>query len=374
MRAAHSLKGAARIVGLTAGVRRRARDGGLLRGRAGGPHRACAQQAYRPAPCVVSICSCCIANTPEADIERWNAEKQRGRRRVPRHAAMPCSRRSDEPRRRRPRSVRATRRTAGALPQSARGHRSRSARHGGEPEPPAGPGRRVAGRVALGRSPSPIRCCGSSGCITTPRERSTACATPCRACAWTTRRRRRSAMRSADCWTASGCWRSGSPSSSCSIGVGQPLASAVRRGAGLPHAAVRRRRSGSSAPGPRSRPLARQAGEAGDRRRGDAGRPRHSRDSSTRRSAICCATPSTTASSRRTSAAPPASRRRACSGSKRVTARVRSRSSSRTTAAASTSKRLRGARHRAESHQCRGRRGAERGRAARVPVPARLSR
>ncbi len=53
------------------------------------------------------------------------------------------------------------------------------------------------------------------------------------------------------------------------------VASALRRSARLPHAAVRRRRPGVSAHGARSRALARQAGAARDRRRGDAGRPRH---------------------------------------------------------------------------------------------------
>ena len=103
----------------------------------------------------------------------------------------------------------------------------------------------------------------------------------------------------------------------------QPGASALRRGARLPHEAVRRRRSGVSAHGARPGALARQAGEAGDRRRGDAGGSRHPGEARRAARPSAAQRHRSRHRDRRRSAAPRASPRRASSGSKPVTAPAR---------------------------------------------------
>ena len=118
--------------------------------------------------------------------------------------------------------------------------------------------------------------------------------------------------------------------------------------------------------------LARQAGEARDRRRGHAGGPRHSRE------ARCAARPSAAQRRRprhrdaRRARAPPASRPKASSVWRRATAPACCRSSSPTTAAASISSKLREAVVARNLIDAEAARDAERSRAAGVPVPARL--
>ena len=75
MRAAHSLKGAARIVGLDGRRPRGPRDGGLLRRRAAGAVDA---PAERTSTCCSGPRTCWRASPtpPEADIGQWDGEKK----------------------------------------------------------------------------------------------------------------------------------------------------------------------------------------------------------------------------------------------------------------------------------------------------------
>ena len=330
MRAAHSLKGAARIVGLDVGVRvahamedcfvaaqRGAADAaagahrpaaagrrpaGAHRAHGGGGDRASGTSERRPRS------TCCLAalRASAHDGRRDSAACERPRRAHHAQAARiePATPAAGPERRRYPRARSKT-------PRS----RPRAARLGREPESPAEPGGRVAGRVALGQAVRRVAAPAQAAAARARARRSRRCATRCR----------RDDDRRAS--PSNGARRGAAPS----IDEAQQfLGAAAGRARDVRPALDRISRIGSttrrwpaacgrSPTASRRLPrmvrdlgrVARQAGAARDRRRRDAGRPRHPRASSTRRSAICCATPSTTASSRRRSARPPASRPRA---------------------------------------------------------------
>ena len=162
MRAAHSLKGAASIVGLTVGVRVAhamedcfvaAQQGRITLGRAqidlllGGTDLLMR-----------------IASTPEPDLGAWAAQKKPEvdgclsalARILENPAELPLA--DSQPVQMVPQRR--------AYRRCGRVFGPRTARHGGEPQSPARPGGRIAGRVAMGEAVRRIACCGSSGCST----------------------------------------------------------------------------------------------------------------------------------------------------------------------------------------------------------------
>ena len=283
MRAAHSLKGAARIVGLAAGVRvAHAMEDCFVAAQQG--RLTLRQKQIDPLLRGTDLLAR-IAHTLEADIGQWD-ERGKAPKSTPRWPRSPAPRGSR--RRRRltwprpagpaPAAAAAEPRTAGAAPRAAARLRPRAARHGGEPESPAGPGRRVAGRIALGQAIRRIAAAAQaaatrSGQDARDRER-------------TRGGRRRRTIRQAALAdgaaprrrNASSCWRSASPSSRCSTAAPSisRIGSTTRR---WPAACGRSPTASraSSAHGARSRALARQAGEAGNCRRHHASGSRHPR-------------------------------------------------------------------------------------------------
>ena len=344
MRAAHSLKGAARIVGLAVGVRvAHAMEDCFVAAQQG---QLTLRQAHIDLLLGATDLLARIAHTAEAEIGQWDGEKKpevdAALAALAGLLAGRCAVGGRSRRRAADGSAPTTPPTSPTAPiRRARTRLGpRAARVGGEPESPAEPGRRVAGRIALGQA---VRRVAAAAQAAAPRARA----------------RRSTIVRDARAAIAP-------PDEPAQAALAQAQrrvveneqflaqrlvelemfdrrshqsgAPPLRRGARLPHAAVRRRRRGLSAHGARSRALARQAGAARHRRRRHAGGPRHSGEA---RSAARPSAAQRRRSRHRVAGSArrrPASRRGHSSGSKRVTAPARCRSSCPTTAAASISR------------------------------------